>query len=53
MYNRDVSISCLVAEIRLGWLEGCLKKLQENFSEKDLKKLLNSGAMMDYDNALQ
>ena len=55
MYNRDVSISCVVAEIRLGWPEGFMKKLQENFSEKKTKKTVKSSRdeMMDYDNAMQ
>ena len=53
MYNRDVSISCVVLEIRLGSLEGFMKKLPENFSEKMKKKAANPPVMMESDNAMQ
>ena len=52
MYNRDVSISCVVLEIRLGSLEGFMKKLAEEISQKT-KKTVNPPVMMNSDNAIQ
>ena len=40
MYNRDVSISCVVLEIRLGSLEGFMKKLAEEISQKKKNYLM-------------